>query len=340
MSKNPILLFLSFLFIYGCSSSSDGNENSTVPTLITTAISSIANYTAISGGNISSDGGSSITARGVCWSTSSNPTIALSTKTNDGEGTGVFTSDIYGLTANTTYYVKSYATNSEGTAYGNELSFTISAINVPGSNVTDIDGNTYQSVTNCSQTWTKQNLNVSKYTDGTPIPQVTDPTQWENLTTGAWCYIENNIANGTTYGKLYNWYAVAGIYNSESATNPAIRKKLAPTGWHIPTDAEWLQLTHCLEWSVAGRKMKSTSTLWQSPNLPATNESGFSGLPGGYRVNTGQFYNIGIGAWWWSSSEANATNAWNCHLGYAQDNATIDDFGYKGLGFWVRCLKD
>lgn len=225
-------------------------SNIILPTLSTTAVSSISITTVVSGGNISNDGGAAITTRGVCWSTSSNPTIALSTKTNDGTGTGAFTSNLTGLTANTTYYVKAYATNSFGTAYGNQFSFTTlqdpTVINVTGPNVTDIDGNTIQSVTNCGLTFTKQNLNVTKYTDGTPIPQVTDPTQWANLTTGAWCYYNNAPANGAIYGKMYNWYAVAGIYNSASATNPALRKKLAPTGWHVPTYTEWTELKNCL----------------------------------------------------------------------------------------------
>lgn len=342
--KKIFTLILGITLAYSCSTSSDENGNSTttvVPTLTTTSISSIATSTAISGGNISSDGGASITARGVCWSTSANPTIALSSKTTDGTGAGVFTSNISGLIVNTTYYLRAYATNSIGTSYGNVISFTTSAINVPGPNVTDIDGNIYQSVTNCSQTWTKQNLNVSKYTDGTPIPQVTDGTQWENLTTGAWCYYENNTANGTTYGKLYNWYAVAGIYNSASATNPAIRKKLAPIGWHIPTDVEWTELTECLGGqSVAGGKMKSIgTTLWQSPNTEATNESGFIGLPGGYRYWNGTFVFIKSLGFWWGSSEI-TTTAWGCNLSYNNGFASLGYGNIKDYGISVRCVKD
>ena len=147
-----------------------------------------------------------------------------------------------------------------------------------------------QEVTIGTQTWMQKNLNVSKYSDGTLIPQVTDGTQWANLTTGAWCYYNNTTANGATYGKLYNWFAVVGIYDAASANNPALRKKLAPTGWHVPTDAKWTQLTDCLGGeSVAGGKMKSTGTiqagtgLWDDPNTAATNESGFTGLPGGIR---------------------------------------------------------
>jgi uncharacterized protein (TIGR02145 family) len=216
-------------------------------------------------------------------------------------------------------------------------------INIDGPNVTDIDGNTYQSVSNCGLTFTKQNLNVSKYSDGTPIPEVTDATQWANLTTGAWCYYNNTTVNGTTYGKLYNWYAVVGIYDAASATNPALRKKLAPAGWHVPTDAEWTQLTDCLGGeTVAGGKMKSTSTLWQSPNIAATNTSGFTGLPGGYRVNGGTFDKIGGSGFWWSSSEDDTTDACYRFLNYGFGYCySYSSFGYnKGNGFSVRCFLD
>jgi uncharacterized protein (TIGR02145 family) len=216
-----------------------------------------------------------------------------------------------------------------------------STLNIIGPNITDIDGNVYQSITNCGLTFTKQNLNVSKYTDGTPIPQVTDPTQWANLTTGAWCYYNNDPANGTTYGKLYNWYAVAGIYDTASAANPDLRKKLSPTGWHIPTDTEWTQLTDCLGGEfIAGGKMKAIGTLlWQSPNTDANNESGFSGLPGGYRVNGGTFGAIGGGGSWWSSSENGMTDAWTRFLGYNYVYAP-NYSGTKSDGFSVRCLRD
>ena len=213
-------------------------------------------------------------------------------------------------------------------------------INIDGPNVTDVDGNTYQSVTNCGLTFTKTNLNVSKYSDGTSIPEVADPTQWANLTTGAWCYYNNTTVNGTTYGKLYNWYAVVGIYDAASATNPALRKKLAPAGWHVPTDAEWTQLTDCLGGeAVAGGKMKSTSTLWQSPNTAATKKSGLSGLPAGYRLIYGSFFNIGSFGGWWSSSEGSTGEAWGRSLNYSSGFA-FRSFNFKKGGFSVRCLRD
>lgn len=226
-------------------------------------------------------------------------------------------------------------------------------INIAGPNVIDIDGNTYQSVTNCGLTFTKQNLNVSKYSDGTPIPQVTNLTQWASLTTGAWCYYNNDPANGAVYGKLYNWYAVAGIYDAASAANPALRKKLAPAGWHVPTDSEWSNLINCLDpnadggnnFNIAGGKMKSIGTLqagtglWQSPNTDATNASGFTGLPAGYRSFNGTFDYIGYFGYWWSSSEPSTTSAWYRYLNYYNGNADRGN-DYKDYGFSVRCLRD
>ncbi|MCX6183973.1 MAG: fibronectin type III domain-containing protein, partial [Flavobacterium sp.] len=155
----------------------------TLATLTTTAVSGITTTAAATGGTITSDGGAAIIARGIVWSNLPNPTIDLPTQTSDDSGIGTFTSTISGLNPNWDYHVRAYATNSAGTAYGNEITFTTlqnsTAINVPGPNVTDIDSNTYQSVTNCGLTFTKQNLNVSKYSDGTAIPQVTDPTAWQ-----------------------------------------------------------------------------------------------------------------------------------------------------------------
>ena len=171
----------------------------------------------------------------------------------------------------------------------------------------------------CTQTWTTKNLAVTAYSDGTPIPQVTDPTAWANLTTGAWCYYNNDAANNTVYGKLYNWYAAAGIYDAASLANPTLRKKLAPTGYHVSTDTEWTTLTTCLGGiNVAGGKMKETGTAhWNSPNTDATNSSGFTGLPGGFRNYDGTFYFIGFNGYWWSSSEDGAAYAWYRYLNYS-----------------------
>ena len=180
-----------------------------------------------------------------------------------------------------------------------------------------------------SQTWTKENLDVATYRNGDPIPEVQDASTWANLITGAWCYYANNTANGITYGKLYNWYAV---------NDP---RGLAPNGYHIPTDAEWTTLSTYLGGEpIAGGKMKEVGTShWLSPNTGATNSSGFTGLPGGYRIYNGYFNNIGGSGYWWSSSEFNPNNAWFRWL--------VKDFGNvyrinssKPTGFSVRCLRD
>ena len=216
----------------------------------------------------------------------------------------------------------------------------------PGGGMTDINGNTYNSVIIGTQEWTKENLNVSEYSDGRPIPQVQDLTQWSNLTTGAWCYYANNIPNGQIFGKLYNWYAVAGIYDAASLANPALRANLAPAGWHFPTDTEWTQLTDYLGGAaVAGGKMKSAGStsdgtgLWVGTNEYATNVSGFSGLPAGYRDNDGGFNYIRLNATWWSSSENDTTDAWWRSLN--TNNGIVEgSYASKKYGFSVRLMNN
>ena len=292
--------------------------------LATNQINNVTATSAISGGEITTDGGAAITERGVVWSTSHSPTIALSTKTNDGSGTGSFASAMTELNVTTTYYVRAYATNSFGTVYGTEVSFT--TLDTPN-------------ITNGTQYWQNTNLDVATYSDGTPIPQVTDKNAWINLTTGACCYYNNDATNGATYGKLYNWYAVAGIWNEASKTDASQRKKIAPIGYHIPSEAEWTTLTDYLGGAgVAGGKMKAT-TLWNSPNTDATNTSGFTGLPGGSRGSNVTFNGIGSFGNWWSSSEFNTAVAWGRSLDYNYGTAYRGSLN-KAYGFSVRCLRD
>lgn len=184
------------------------------------------------------------------------------------------------------------------------------------------------SITIGTQIWQSKNLDVPTYRNGDAIPKVTDATQWSNLTTGAWCWYNNDSATySATYGRLYNWYAVA---------DP---RGLCPTGWHAPTDAEWTTLVNQLGGSsVAGGALKST-TGWTSPNTGATNSSGFTGLPGGFRFDNGSFFNFGFNGYWWSSTEDDTANAWVRFLGYLDGN--IDRFSSnKQDGFSVRCLRD
>jgi uncharacterized protein (TIGR02145 family) len=301
----------------------------TTPLLTTTEVSAITQTSATSGGNITSDEGSSVTARGVCWSTKANPTIGDS-KTTDGGGIGSFSSSISGLTANTTYYVRAYATTSSGTGYGGAYQIT-TIVATP--TVTDADGNIYHSITIGTQIWMVENLKTTHYRNGDLIPNITDNNAWDDLETGATCDFDNKPRNSKTYGKLYNWYAVCDSRN------------IAPAGWHVPTDAEWKILTDYLGGrSVAGGKLKETgTTYWKRPNIGATNESGFSALPGGHRNDgDGTFTDIScFGQWgfWWSSTESSSTLAWLRGLAY--NYRYIDRQNYtKSNGYSVRCVRD
>ena len=178
-----------------------------------------------------------------------------------------------------------------------------------------------------NQIWATKNLDVATYRNGDPIPQAQDENAWKSLTTGAWCYYENNTANGTIYGKLYNWYAV---------NDP---RGLAPTGYHIPTDAEWTSLTTYLGGETgAGKKMKSTAGWVNNGN--GNNTSGFTGLPGGTRNYTGGFGDVGASGKWWSSSEYDTNTAWYRNLGTNSDNVFRYHNVFKVHGFSVRCLRD
>jgi len=201
--------------------------------------------------------------------------------------------------------------------------------------VTDIDGNVYQAVVIGTQEWMKENLKVSKYRNGDLISTNLDNTSWQNTTSGAYVIYDNNTANDSIYGKLYNWYAVA---------DP---RGLCPAGWHVPSDAEWTTLENFLGGAsvAAGGKMKSTGTiqastgLWQDPNTGATNSSGFTAFPGGNCDFDGSFNGIGRYGGWWSSTESASTNAWYRSLGYLNANSYRSNY-YKPDGFSVRCLRD
>ncbi|MEC4047948.1 FISUMP domain-containing protein [Flavobacterium sp. SUN046] len=200
------------------------------------------------------------------------------------------------------------------------------------SGVSDIDGNTYNLVNICNQTWMQSNLNVSHYRNGDVIPQVSEQAFWQT-TTGAWCYLNNDPANGAIYGKLYNWYAV---------NDP---RGLAPQGWHVSTYSEWQTLYNCLGgWSIAGDKMKETGVVhWNSPNTNATNSSGFTALPGSWRLYDGTFMGGGGGefGFWWTSSEYAFDNS-RAFSYYLQDTSAgvLSSNDFKSAGLSVRCVKD
>jgi uncharacterized protein (TIGR02145 family) len=313
----------------------DDSNNTTpigqVPVLTTLTVSDITQYTCKCGGNISSDAGLTVTARGVCWSTGQTPTIT-DNKTTDGVGAGSFTSNLSGLSANTTYYLRAYATNASGTGYGSTMSFVTQQGNYT---VTDVDGNVYHTIVIGTQVWMVENLKTTKYRDGTSIHNVTDNTAWISFNTDAYCDYNNDASYSDIYGRLYNEYAVfSNIHN------------ICPIGWHVPSDAEWTTLTSFLGGeSVAGGKLKEAGTThWISPNTDATNESGFTALPGSYRDGMyGNTYGIGEeGRWWTSTPYLNGTN----EIWY---RILSNNYGYvfrghtnmaQPSGLSVRCIRD
>jgi len=195
--------------------------------------------------------------------------------------------------------------------------------------VKDADGNTYHTVTIGTQVWMVENLKTTKYNDGTSIPLVTDNTAWSALTTPAYTWYNNDMSsNKATYGALYNWYVIN-------------TGKLAPTGWHVASDAEWNTLiTYLGGASVAGGKLKEAGTAhWSSPNTGGDNSSGFTALPGGSRYTNGLFYIMWTYGFWWSSTESSSTEALHQYISNSSSTIT-DKAGTMSMGFSVRCVKD
>jgi len=194
----------------------------------------------------------------------------------------------------------------------------------------DNDGNAYPTVKIGNQVWVAENLRTTEYRNGDPITKVTDAAEWTALETEGCCAYNNNEENVETYGYLYNWYAATDGRN------------IAPTGWHVPTDAEWQTLVDYLGGrAVAGGKLKSTSG-WSTPNAGATNESNFSALPGGYRNDDGGgFGGLAYYAYFWSASESGLMTAWLRNLFYSYANIGRSyGFNYKNCGFSVRLIKN
>ena len=301
-----------------------------VPIPTTVGISEITMTSSRSGGNISSDGGTTVTARGVCWSTSANPTIENS-KTTDGTGTGLFTSYITGLTSGTIYYVRAYATNSSGTGYSGQIIFNtlFDPLGHTGT-VYDVEGNGYNIITIGTQAWIAENLKTTKYNDGTSIPVVTNGAAWGALYTPGYCWYNNEAAYKVPYGALYNWYAVN-------------TGKLCPTGWHLPSDVEWTTLTTYVGGeSVAGDKLKSTS-YWVFQHAGTTNEFGFNAYPGCKRFPdgtfTGKFTVIGWDGNWWSNTELDLSSVYGRYMITDRSEVFRTFYGKKN-GLSVRCIKD
>ena len=302
-------------------------------------------------GTVVSIGNEEITDHGFCWSESVNPVLdEASIHLGPWKSTGSFSSDISDLATSTTYFVKAYAIANSIPYYGEEKSFT-----TPDTfllRVTDIDRNIYSTVKIGDQIWMADNLKVTRYPDGAKIPLVENQRSWYDfqMDQQAYCWYENYGAIGTVYGGLYTW--PAAMYGSEgSDANPSGIQGVCPDGWHLPSDSEWKQLEMFIGMSqpeaerenwrgtVEGGKMKAKGThYWESPNTGATNESGFSALPGGWRYGDGFFKNFGMSAAFWSSSSF-GDYAWIRRLDY-NSSAVYRTFTGPYEGHSVRCIKD
>ena len=331
------------------------------PTVTTGNVTNITETTASCTGNVTSDGRATITARGICWNTSPNPTISHF-KTSNGTGLGTYTGNLTNLTPSTTYYVRAYATNAEGTAYGEQKSFKTSKWEGGSSFVDSRDGNLYKTVTIGEQIWMAENLAY--------LPSVSLPTSGSSSSPYYYVYDykgtsyteAKNTDNYKTYGVLYNWFAAMNGAKS-STSNPSGVQGVCPAGWHLPSDAEWTQLLTYLADNgykydasignttegtrlalalVANNGWKSSTSEGAAGNTDYPEyryKSGFTALPGGYRFSNGTFSSIGSSGYWWSSTESNTLTAWYRSLLYNSSHVGRYIYG-KEYGFSVRCVRD
>lgn len=299
-------------------------------TVTTTAVTNLTSIAGVSGGNVTSDGGAPVTARGIVWATTTNPTIEGS-HTSNGSGAGTFTSNLTGLSNGTVYYVRSYATNKVGTAYGNEIQ-----IITP---VTDVEGNVYKTTLIGNQVWMAENLRTTKYRDNTNIPNVSDSVAYLTLTGPAYSWYRNNAAN-KPMGALYSWYTVA-------------TGNLCPQGWHVPTNAEFQTMevvagvpadsVEFWGWRGNGVGTKLKDNLgWLNTN--GTNTFGFSGQGTGYRAwNNAEFRGKNEISYYWSATD-DAVNA-KPTVAYYRRLDAVSPYIYKATtgkagGKSVRCIKN
>jgi uncharacterized protein (TIGR02145 family) len=307
-----------------------------VPELITTAVSSITGTTATSGGTITSEGGSAITARGICWDESAGPTTS-DNYTYEGSGAGSFESTMTGLAQKTKYYVRAYATNESGTGYGNEIVFTTNFD--CGTRYTDSrDGKSYLTVLIGDQCWMAENLNVGEKITGMKIPG-------NNGVIEKHCYDDDNN-NCDHYGALYRWNEMMNY------TTVEMTQGICPKGWHIPSDYEWKILEKTLGMSQEeadaagwrgtdeGGKLKAAgTTYWEDPNTGATNSSLFTALPAGGLDNEGNYSGLGYYADYWTSTLIIDTQCWYRYLS-ADESRIYRVDGNRDFGTSVRCVED
>lgn len=292
-----------------------------VPDAVTEAVSDLEINTVTLNGSVNPNYLSTTVAFEWGTSTSYGNSATATQSPVTGSASVNVSADLSGLTAGTTYHFRIRATNELGTTNGDDMTFTTYVL-------ADADNNFYYSVTIGTQTWIQENLKTTHYRDGTGIPLVTDNTEWKNLSSPGYCWYDNNETSyKVTYGALYNWYTVK-------------TGKICPTGWHVPTNGEWVILTNYLGGeSVAGDKLKEAGSIhWGNLNA-GTNETGFTGLPGGNRIDDGTFSGTGLYGLWWSASASLATTSYYATL-YYNSGSLVRGGNLNVYGLSIRCIKD
>jgi len=296
------------------------------PYVTTTDITGITDNTAIAGGTVTDEGDAPVTEREFCWSTSADPTIA-NNKITAGNGKGAFQSTLTGLDEFTTYYVRAYATNRAGTAYGSNVSFRTRQKSVDvtcETTITDAEGNTYKAVKIGSQCWMESNLKTMRYNNGSLITNLTEQSEWNTVTSGAWSYYKNS-PDSSSYGLLYNWHAAASA-------------NICPKGWHVPTDEDIRRLIDFLGTGNAAALKSATG--WPEGKT-GTNSSGFNFFPAGSRFQSSGFINLGRAGFMWTSS-AQPDNPLSGIL-YAITEASsglTQAYQPQNTGACIRCVRN
>ncbi len=318
------LSFFAISLFSGCRK----EEFAGIPVLSTSAVTEISGVSMSSGGNITSDGGASVTSRGISWSQNPDETSDVSI-TSDGTGTGSFTSNMSGLIGSTTYFVRAYATNSAGTAYGEQISFT--------TRVTDVDGNSYNSISIGTQTWMVENLRVTHLNDGSEISIITSDLEWTTASTPSYCWYFNIVPADVQNSPLYNF-------------NTVQTGKLCPAGWSVPSDGDWKTLEMFMGMSQAEVDMINWRGEGSSSILKAADGwyvlngiqdmYGFKALPAGVRDGlSGGFIDFNNATSWWSSTVYDEKNAWVRSIGRSQTTIYRGNLDTRN-GFSVRCFKN
>ena len=315
------ILLLCAVALVSCSKDSyEAAISGSAPTVKTTLVHEVGIASAKAGGSILNDNGNAITQKGICWSTDSEPTVALSTKTEQGGGSEVFTGSMTNLAPDTRYYVRAYATNAVGTAYGNQFYFQSRIQTDP---VADYDGNVYQTIKIGNQLWMRENLRTTHYCNGDEIPNNPAP-YWNDGITAGWAYYQNDPANNIPHGKLYNWYV------ANDARNPC------PCDWHVPTIEEWQGLKNFVGDNSGKLKQANVWPYLVGHENDATNETGFSAWPSGFRGSSNLVLYFGYNAGFWMLGNLDAPA-----LFYAS-GPSISFGGHVGYetGTSIRCIKN